>query len=133
MFLLRGFAVWLVMMGAEVVHGTLRTMLLVSLVGDLRGRRAGVFVGSLLVLGIACLLVRWIGAGTASRLLALGLSWLVLTASCEFSFGRFVLGLTRDRLMEDYDLARGGLMPVGLLAMALAPLLAARLRPEDIR
>jgi len=36
----RAFVVWLVMMGAEVVHGVLRAILLVPLVGDFRARQA---------------------------------------------------------------------------------------------
>ena len=37
-------------------------------------------------------------------------------------------GLSRERVFENYDIARGGLMPIGLLFMAAAPYLAARFR-----
>jgi hypothetical protein len=37
-------------------------------------------------------------------------------------------GLTWERIWSDYNLPEGGLMPLGLLVMAVSPLLAARLR-----
>jgi hypothetical protein len=70
MYLLRAFAVWLVMMAAETAHGVLRGLLLVPLVGDLPARQVGVLIGSLLILGIAWLFIRWVRAGTTARLLA---------------------------------------------------------------
>jgi hypothetical protein len=54
--------------------------------------------------------------------------WLVLTVLFGFALGLPALGLPCERLTEDCDLARGGLMPVGLLVMTLAPLLVARRR-----
>jgi hypothetical protein len=38
------------------------------------------------------------------------------------------MNLPRDRIEEDYDLNRGGFLGLGLLFMAAAPRLAARLR-----
>ena len=86
------------------------------------------FIGSLLILALTYSFVGWIKAGSAARLFAVGLLWLRLTVLFEFSLGRLVLGLSWDRLTEDYDPSRGGLMPVGLLVMALAPLPMARVR-----
>ena len=58
----------------------------------------------------------------------MGLEWAALTVLFEIGLGRLVLGLPWERLAEDYDLRRGGFMGLGLLVMALSPLLAARLR-----
>src|SRR4051794_8489149 len=110
MFLIRAFAVWLVLIAAEVVHGLLRALLLVPVVGDFRARQAGVFTGSLLILVLMFLFVRWIRAGSPVRLLAVGVLWLVLTVLFEFALGRLVLGLPWEQMRQDYDLPRGGLM-----------------------
>lgn len=110
-FLPRAFAVRLLLMAAEVVLGILRGLLLAPLVGDLRARQIGVFMGSLLLLGLTYLLVGWIRAGTAPRLLGVGLLWVALTVLFEVGLGRLVLGLPWDRLAEDFDLSRGGLLP----------------------
>lgn len=128
MFLIRAFAVWLIVIAAESVHGILRGILLLPLVGDLPARQIGVLIGSLLIFGMACLFIRWIATRTTLQLLGVGLLWVVLTVLFEIGLGRLVLGLPWERITEDYDVTRGGFMGVGLLLMAAAPLLAARLR-----
>lgn len=128
--LLRAFLAWLVIIAAETVHGVLRGLLLVPLVGDLPARQIGVFVGSLLILTVAYLFIRWIAARTKHQLLGVGLLWVVLTVLFEIGLGRFVLGLPWERITEDYNPTRGGFLAFGLLFMAVSPLLAARLRAK---
>lgn len=53
--------------------------------------------------------------------------WIVLTLAFEVGLGRLA-GYGWDRIFADYDLARGGLMPLGLLAMGLIPWLVQRLQ-----
>ena len=131
MYLLRALAAWLVLVGVESVHGTLRELFLAPLVGDFRARRIAVFTGSLLILGVAWLFVRWIRAGATVRLLAVGVLWLLLTVAFELWLGRSVMGFSWERLALEYDVTRGALMPFGLLLMAFSPLIAARLRGLD--
>jgi hypothetical protein len=131
--LLRAWLVWLVIIAAETAHGVLRGLLLVSLVGDRPARQIGVLVGSLLILGVACLFIRWIDARTNRQLLGVGLLWVVLTVLFEIGLGRLALGLSWDRITEDYDPARGGFLGLGLLVMAAAPRLAAWLRRSPRR
>lgn len=128
MLLLKAFVVWLVLIGLETIHGVLRTILLAPYVGDFRARQIGVFTGSLLILVVSCLFVRWLRASTSTSLLVVGLVWLVLTILFEMTIGRFVLGLSWERLASDYDISRGGLLPIGLVFLGFAPLIAARLR-----
>jgi hypothetical protein len=128
MILCPAFFVWLVIIAAEAVHGVLREVLLVPLVGDLPARQVGVPIGSLIIVAVALLGVRLIAAGTKLRLLGVGLLWVVLTVLFEIGLGRLVAGLPWDRIAEDYDPARGGFLAFGLLLMAVSPLLAARLR-----
>lgn len=58
----RAFCIWLVIAAAEVVHGTLRGIFLLPLVGDLPSRQIGVLTGSMIILLIAYVSVRWVGA-----------------------------------------------------------------------
>jgi hypothetical protein len=125
---LRAAAVWVAIIAAETVHGVLRGLLLVPLVGDFPARRIGVPVGSLLVLAVAWPTVRWVGARTTAGLLGVGAFWVALTVLFELALGRLVLGLSWDRLGEDYDPSRGGFLGFGLLFMAACPLIADRLR-----
>ncbi len=128
MVLIRAFLVWLVIIAAETVHGILRGVLLVPIVGDLPARQIGVLIGSLLIFAVAYLFIRWMAAQTKLQFLAVGLLWVVLTILFEIGLGRLVLGLPWERITEDYDVTRGGFLGVGLLFMAAAPWLAAWLR-----
>ena len=128
MFLLRAFAVWLVIIAVETVHGILRTLLLVPMMGDFPARQFSVFTGSLLIFGVTLSLINWIATKTTLQLLIVGLLWVALTVLFEITLGRLVLDLSWDRITEDYDIIRGGLLGFGLLFMAVSPLLAKRLR-----
>ena len=125
---LRGITVWFLIILVESVHGTLRQLYLAPLVGDVPARRLAVFTGSVLIFLIAVGTARWLGARSTQAALVVGGMWVLLTLCFEFGLGRVVLGYDWPRIVEDYDLSRGGLMGFGLLAMLLSPLVAARIR-----
>jgi hypothetical protein len=125
---LRALTVWLILMGAEVIHGMLRTIFLAPIAGDFRSRQIGVFTGSLIIIAIVFLFIRWIGLWKRTSQIAVGFTWLVLTLVFEISLGRFVIGSSWDRIGADFNVFRGGLLPIGLLILFLSPLIAARLR-----
>jgi len=123
----RAVAVWCLIFVLEVVHGVLRTIWLVPLVGDFQARQVGVLVGSLLILVVAALTIRWIGARQRRDLLRIGLLWVVLMVGAEVLLGRVVFGYPWSRIAEDFDVTRGGLLGFGMLVLAAAPWLASRL------
>jgi hypothetical protein len=126
--LTRAIVVWLVLICAEILHGITRAALLVPYVGESTSSQIGVLTGSIIILVIALTFVRWIGAPRQAQLLMVGAVWLVLTVAFEVLFGRFVVGLSWERLAADYNVLEGGLMPLGLLVLLLSPLIAGRLR-----
>jgi hypothetical protein len=83
-------------------------------------RAVSVLTGVLVIFGLAWLLRRWLNPRSAASALGVGLLWVGMTLVFEVGLGR-MLGLGWRDLAADYDLARGGLMPFGLLAMALTP------------
>jgi hypothetical protein len=124
----KGFAVWLLLMGVESLHGMARIVLLEPSLGEARARQVAVFTGSLLIFTLAYFCVRWIGATTKRHLIEIGALWLMLTVAFEIVLGRFVMHLSWQRIGADYDLLQGGLMPIGLILLMLSPLLAVYLR-----
>ena len=66
---------------------------------------------------------------TLKRALAIGAIWVVLTLIFEFSLGQ-AFGMTWPRMLEDYDLTRGGLMGFGVTAMFCIPWVVNRWRKE---
>jgi hypothetical protein len=123
----RALVAWLLIFGGEVAHGIVRTVLLLPRVGDLPSRQIGVISGSLLILLIAWLTVRWIAAASRGQWLAIGALWTGLMVAAEITLGR-ALGYTWSRIGEDFDPTRGGALLLGLLVLAAAPLAMARAR-----
>jgi hypothetical protein len=112
----------------ETVHGILRGIFLVPLVGDVHARQIGVGIGSALIVAAAYIFSPWLGAGSWRALIATGVLWALLTLAFEIALGRFVLGASWERILSDYDFRQGGFMILGLLVLGTSPLLAARLR-----
>lgn len=125
---LRSVAVWLVIIAVEIAHGIARTLFLAPLVGDFRARQIAVLTGSVLILTISTMFIRWLRPARVADAVAIGVAWLVLTLAFELAFGRYVVQASWSRIAEDYNLAHGGLLPLGLLVLAVAPLIAARWR-----
>jgi len=124
----RALLVWLVLLTTEFVHGAARGLLLAPAIGDWRARQLSVLTGTLLILGIAWLTIRWLGPTSRAAVLGIGALWLVLMVSFEVLFGRYVLQLPWSRIGADYDLRRGGFLSLGMLILAASPCIACRLR-----
>ncbi len=131
MYILRALAVLLVIMFTESVHGTLRQLFLMPLVGDFTARRISFFIAVLLIFLITYFFIRWINAPTVKSLFGIGLMWLILMTAFEFGLGIFVMDYSWERMLVDYDLRRGGLMVFGLLFMFFSPWLATKLRDKN--
>jgi hypothetical protein len=115
-------------MGAEFLHGIARAIWLVPVVGDFHARQIGVATGTIMNLTVAVLFIRWIRPARVADAIVVGAAWLALTLVFEIAFGRLVIHATWERIGSDYDLIHGGLLPLGLLALAITPLIAAKVR-----
>jgi hypothetical protein len=123
----RGTFAWMLIIALESLHGAVREIFIAPVLGDLRARQLGVLVGCVIVLLVAWLTARWLAANTRRLQLTAGLLWVALTLVFEIALGR-AIGASWDRILEDYNPARGGFMLLGIAFMACAPMLAARLR-----
>ncbi len=129
-FILRGITVWLIIIFAEGLHGIARLILLQPVVGDFRARQAALFSGILIIFVISYLFIKWLRATNNFQLISIGFLWLFLTVAFEILLGRFVMQFSWERIFSDYDVINGGLLPVGLLLLMLAPLIAAKLKEK---
>jgi hypothetical protein len=138
----RALAIWLLIILAESIHGTLRTLFLAPLTGDFPARQVSVFTGAAIIFAICWLTMPWLSGKphtapnnhggnpislSISACLTIGAIWVVLTVLFEITLGR-ALGLTWQRIIEDYNLAEGGLMGFGLAAMFVTPWLVVKWR-----
>ena len=120
MNLIKAIAVWILIVIAESIHGTIRQIFIAPMIGDMLSRQVGVFVGSAIILLISWLSARWLDAKTLKNQLQVGALWVVLIVVFEVGLGT-ALGYTRERILSDYNLAQGGLMGLGLLLDCFPP------------
>jgi len=127
----RAVGVWVLLMLAETVHGVVRTLFLAPALGDFRARQLAVISGSLLMFAITCLTIRWLQPRATRWLVSIGVMWVGLTLAFEIGLG-WLVGYSWNRIASDYNLLHGGLMPLGLGVMAMAPWIASRLRQLSV-
>ena len=127
MIWLKSIAVFLVIAIVETIHGALRVKYLNRPLGDRRARQVSVVTGSVLILSIAWLADPWIGVRTVGEALGIGSLWTVLMTAFDVGIGRLVFRLPMERILREFNPARGGFLAFGMIALWLAPLIAARL------
>jgi hypothetical protein len=123
----RAIAIWMLIVLAESVSGTIRRIWLVPALGERTSHQIGVLTGSILILFIAWLTARWLDARTFKGQLQIGVLWVALMLGFEFGAG-LAVGNSMRRMLAEYDLFRGGLMGVGFMVLLFAPALGARMR-----
>jgi hypothetical protein len=120
---------WLLLLVIMFTNGIVRAAVLQPRLGEEPARRLATVVGVALVVAFAYAYVRRTPRRTGRELLLVGVVWLVLTLAFEFGMG-LVAGRSWAEMLVDYDLARGRLWPLVLVATLLAPWAwGRRLRP----
>jgi hypothetical protein len=127
--ILRALAVWSLIIVVEIIHGICRSVFLAPYTGNFRARQLGVFIGSFLVMLITFSFIKWLRVQTNIQLILIGIFWAILTLLFEFSLGR-ILGFSWNRILEDYDISRGGFMLFGILTLILSPILCSKIRKK---
>ncbi len=126
--LLKAALGWLLIAGAETLHGILRVRLLNRRIGDRRARQVGVFSGSAIILALAWWLVPWTGVRSDRDCLVVGAAWLLLMMGFDLGLGRVVFRLPWPRLMAEFDPRQGGFLAFGMLVLFCSPLIIAHVR-----
>jgi len=122
----RAIAIWLLILAAESIAGTIRRIWLVPALGEHTAHQIGVLAASVLILLIAWRTARWLDARTFTAQLKTGVLWVVLMLAFEFGVG-LAIGNSRQQLLVEYDLSRGGLMGLGFVVLLFAPMLGAKI------
>lgn len=118
--------VWLILAGAATAAGIVRETWFVPLLGELRAHQFGTLAVCALFLAIIAVFVRRVRP-SARQALRIGAAWLLLALAFEFGVGRYVDGLSWQRLLADYDLSRGRLLLLLWGTVAAGPFVLTRL------
>lgn len=124
----RAIAVWVLLAVLAVANAAFRSAVLTPRLGEQGGHVASTATLCLLIVVVSWISLRWIGVTTAPRAYLLGLLWLGLTVTFEFLAGHYAFGNSWERLLSDYNLARGRVWVLVLVVTFFAPRLAVALR-----
>jgi hypothetical protein len=120
----RSLVVWLTFMSAEVVLGTVRVLWIEPVLTGQRAKWLMFPLGMLMILLVAGLMGRWMGARTTKQCVGVGVFWAGLTLSFEVGVG-LLRGMSGAEIARDFNPLAGGLMGVGLVWLLIVPGLVA--------
>jgi len=113
---------------AAVVNAGIREKLLVPAIGPCIALPVSGLVLSIVIFLVVFLTIPLVGSLTGRRYFYVGLYWAVLTLSFELLFGHFAAGKSWQEIMQVFNVRKGDLFILVLLATLISPWLSARLR-----
>jgi hypothetical protein len=128
MIILKSIVIWLGFILAESLNGAVRMVWLIPVLGDPLAHQVSFGIGSVLIVAIATVLIPWLHVSHRSQLLTIGVLWSLLTVVFEILLGYFILDYSWQQIVVDYNLLKGGLMPIGLVLMMFSPFIATTIR-----
>jgi hypothetical protein len=120
--------IWICILFLAILNGIAREKLWAPLVGKQLALPLSGLLLSAVIFSVTLLLLPVLGVLAPKQYWRIGFMWLGLTVLFEFFFGRFILGNAWEQILEAYNVFSGNLWVVALLATAVSPYLAARLR-----
>jgi hypothetical protein len=111
---------------AGFLFGALREMLFIPLFGDRAGHLIEFPLLMVLIFLIAAALIRRREIRSATSAAVVGVTGVAILLAVESTFALAVMGQSTDEYLAGFNVLNGELFPVGLAAMALAPVFFAR-------
>lgn len=127
-FVVRTFAVWLVIIATETLNGIARELFITPQVGDATARRISFGIALMLIFAIAYISAPLFSSLSIAGRVVVGVVWALLTFGFEVFLVGLITGISTERIAADYDPRQGGLMAFGLLYLIATPSLGYLLR-----
>ena len=120
----RALAVWFGILILAILNGAARDGLMTPVLGDTIARAISTLTLTALILGTSAVTIRWMGAAASRDAWRIGVLWLGMTLAFEFLAGHYLFGKTWAELLADYDVTRGRIWILVLVATLIGPRLA---------
>jgi hypothetical protein len=120
----RALAIWLLLLILALLNGAIREILLKPRFGEQAGHIVSTAILCAAIILLAWFSIAWIGPKNGREALVVGIAWVALTVAFEFLAGHYVLGNSWERLFADYNVFRGRIWILVLVANLFAPLWA---------
>jgi hypothetical protein len=121
---LYAFSVWVIFGALIIANGVIRNKFYAPKIGEYLGHIISTIIAICFIAIGTYLFLRFITIDYGSiDLLLIGGFWVILTILFEFVFGHYVLGNPWQKLLADYNILKGRLWSLFLLAELISPLL----------
>ena len=124
----KALALWFLLAVLAIANGMLREKVLIPALGASIGMQFSGITLSVAILLVSCFALPWYGALPSIQYWLIGLLWLLMTILFEFGFGHFIAHKSWAELLDAYNVSKGNLWVVVLVATFVSPWLAAQLR-----
>ena len=119
---LYAFGVWLIFVIIAILNGVLRNTVITPKIGEYAGHVISTIILICIILIGTYLFINRIKIDyTKADLLLVGVFWVILTVLFEFGFSHYVIGHPWSKLLADYNILKGRLWSLVLLAEFIAP------------
>ncbi len=118
---LYSFFTWIILALLASINGWIRNKAYKKSLGELTAHQLStiIFIGVLFF--VSYFFVKWTGIKDPSELWLIGGTWLILTILFEFIFGHYLFKHTWAKLLHDYNIRKGRLWILVLIATLIAP------------
>lgn len=120
----KAVAVWFGIALLAVANGVLRELFLNKKLGERYGHVLSTLLLSAVVFVVAFLSRRWIGIGSIGEAWLLGVVWVAMTLAFEFLAGHYVFGNPWEKILADYNVAKGRVWLLVPICTLFAPPMA---------
>jgi hypothetical protein len=124
----RAVLIWWALLAIASINGLVREVVLIPRMGEVAGRAISTLALSAFIVMLTWISIGWIAPRSAQQAWAVGVLWVALTLAFELLAGHYVFHNPWSRLLEDYNIVRGRIWILVLIATLLSPRLCAGVR-----
>ena len=126
-FILHVAGLFVLVAATEMLNGIARTVFLNKRVGVAKAKRIALLPALALCLLICYYYVPFLPIRTDTGLLVLGVSLSFFMGMFDIVVARFIVKARWEAILDDFNIRKGNLLGLGMVAIACCPLLASRI------
>ena len=123
--ILKALAIWCVILIFAIANGALRTALITPRVGEQAGHVISTLILCVVIFMVTSTSIRWIKPEIFTDAILIGILWVLMTVAFEFLAGHYLFGTSWEKIIADYNIARGRIWILVLVTNLISPILAA--------
>jgi hypothetical protein len=119
---------WVLLAFIAVINGVVRDRLVALQIGERLALPLSGVLLSLFIFIVSLIFLPFLNISSPYGFWQMGIIWVLLTLAFEFLLGHYVMGKPWEKIIEVFYIHKGNLYLLALVATALSPYLAAKIR-----